>query len=166
MYISRHIMYMYTHIHIQVAICRFHNELHWNNEERACTQQLFSFRMACYAAWCSRETPLLLCAFYRHLSFTLCAPICRYDRYCGRPTGAQNVTFFTPDQVCTCAWCVRVCKRVRGGERRAVAEETHLRRLPARGGPQRRMCGLTWIEQVDGTCPCTLLGRGKGTKLK
>ena len=66
-------MYMYTHIHIQVAICRFHNELHWNNEARACTQQLFSFRMACYAAWCSRETPLLLCAFYRPLLHTLCS---------------------------------------------------------------------------------------------
>ena len=119
---------MYTHIHIQVAICRFHNELHWNNEQRACTQQLFSFRMACYAAWCSLETPLSGTTNVHTCAATMrcvgvisnllkCSQICRYDRYCGRPTGAQNETFFTPDQVCTCPWCVRVCKRVRWRER-------------------------------------------------
>jgi len=38
-------------------ICRFHNSLHWNDPLRACTQQLFIYRMQCYSTW--------------------------YDRYCG-----------------------------------------------------------------------------------
>ena len=73
------------------------------------------------------ERHLCCCVLSTDLCYTLCAPICRYDRYCGRPTGAQNETFFTPDQVCTCAWCVRVCKRMRGRERMKERERERAR---------------------------------------
>lgn len=57
------------------AICKFHNNMHWNNLHRFCTQQMFSYRMQCYSKW--------------------------YDRYCGRPSpdeSGEQLLFLIPNK--------------------------------------------------------------------